>query len=352
MILTLILCAITAILIYYQVFTQGLFSSMIMAVLCLVSATVAFNYHEMLAPLLIDLGLGQFGPKGISLLGIFIITLLLLREGTDRLIKGNMHFGQLIDRVAGACFALVSSLTITGMIALGLQSLPLPAKIFGFDRCGESLSSPDQDKKLLPYADNFVLGMMNRVSNHCFAGSSSFIQIHPDMLRELYINRIVPDNYDGMRKEAASDALEVIGDVEVVQTKAHDDNNKEDVDRKSRSELLLIKVKLKAGTGSRGNRGAKDIDSMIRFSMGQFRLVGYNPAHPQKPAYSVYPIGLREEGNSTTIAKALNKGECRSNKTATFSLVFNWPVNLNEAPPQFLEFKRSSRVKVHMQKKK
>jgi len=351
MILTLILCAIAVILIYYQIFTQGLFSSMIMAVLSLVSAIVALNYHEMLASLLNDLGMARFGPKGVSLLGIFILTLLLLREGTDRLIKGNMHFGLLIDRVASACFALVSSLTITGMIALGLQSLPLPASFLGFDRCGESLSSPDQDKRLLPYGDNFVLGMMNRVSNHCFAGSSSFTQIHPDMLREMYINRIVPDNFDGMRKEAASDALEVIGDVKVVQNEARDNNNKERIDRQSRSELLLIKVKLKAGTGTRGNRGAKDIDSMIRFSMGQFRLVGYNPAKPHQPGYSVYPIGLREEGNSTTIPKALDKGECRSSRTATFTLVFDRPVNLNEAPLQFLEFKRSSRAKVHLEKK-
>ena len=61
MIAILILCVVVGGLVYYQVFTQGLFSTLIMAVLSLVSAVIALNYYEPLATLLNDLGLANFG---------------------------------------------------------------------------------------------------------------------------------------------------------------------------------------------------------------------------------------------------------------------------------------------------
>ncbi|MCK4629217.1 MAG: hypothetical protein KAT56_09445, partial [Sedimentisphaerales bacterium] len=54
MIAILIFTVITGILIFYQVFTQGLFSNIIMAVLSLVAAITALNYYEPLAALLND----------------------------------------------------------------------------------------------------------------------------------------------------------------------------------------------------------------------------------------------------------------------------------------------------------
>ena len=62
----------------FQVFKQGFFSALIMAVLSLVSAVVAFNYYEPLGALLNDQGMGNYGPYGAALMVIFVLTLLVL----------------------------------------------------------------------------------------------------------------------------------------------------------------------------------------------------------------------------------------------------------------------------------
>lgn len=87
-----IFCVIAIFLLYIQVFTQGLFGTFLMAVLSLTAAAVAFNYYELLAAIINDQGLGWLGSYGASLLGIFVITLLILRLLSDRLIRGNMIF--------------------------------------------------------------------------------------------------------------------------------------------------------------------------------------------------------------------------------------------------------------------
>ena len=113
-----------------------------------------------------------------------------------------MNFPLMIDRLGSAFFALVSSLTITGMIALGFQSMPVSTAFLGFDRY-EELSKADSGKTLFPSGDSLVLAMVKGVSNNCFAGEKSFAQHHPDMLRELYLNRLVPEGYEGSRQEAS-----------------------------------------------------------------------------------------------------------------------------------------------------
>jgi len=151
-----ILCILVVVLTFYQIFTQGLFSSFIMAGLCMISALLALNFYEPLAGTLGRFGIGSFGPQTICLMGLFFLSLLAMRELTDRLIRGNMNFSLFIDRIGAAVFGLISSMIVAGMIALGFQHLSISAEILGFNRCPD-LGNAKEDKGLFPGADSLFL---------------------------------------------------------------------------------------------------------------------------------------------------------------------------------------------------
>ena len=341
-----IFCIMTMILVYFQVFSQGLFGTLIMAVLSIVSAQVALNYYEPLAGVLADLGLASFGPQTISLMGLFVLTLLGLRELSDRFIRGNMTFPQIIDRSGSVVFALISSLTITGMIALGLQMSGAGAIFLIFDRCPE-LNNPKADKNLYPCGDAFVLSLMKQTSNYCFAGGNSFSQVHPDMLRDLHFNRLIPKNYEGSRHEAAQDAIS-IGTARFIRYDIRNtvSGQKMEVDVDER--LLVMEINIRAGSGKRGDRGAGDVDNEIRVSLGDFRLVGFDPDDRSSEVYCRYPLGYLEADGQSTQGGPPDTGRHFSSRNVKVNLVFSWPRKANKIIPLFVDFKHSARAEVNV----
>ena len=154
MLAILIIFAIVGGIAFFLVFTQGLFSSLIMCVLCLISALIAFNYYELLGSKLNGIGLASYGGEAISLMGLFLLSLLVMRLAFDRLIKGNMKFPLLVDRIASAFFGLTAGMVIAGIIAIGFQLLPTPAKLLGFDRFPEVADRNLKERSnLFPSAD-------------------------------------------------------------------------------------------------------------------------------------------------------------------------------------------------------
>jgi len=126
----LIVCGAILILTFYQVQTQGFFSTVIMSGVSMLAAFVALNYYEAVAELLANVGLSAYGLGCICLLGLFSVTLLVLRMITDRLVKGNMNFPTLVDRIGAAFFGLISSMIVVGMVLIGFQHLSVPAEFF------------------------------------------------------------------------------------------------------------------------------------------------------------------------------------------------------------------------------
>ena len=134
MLAVLLSCIAVVLITYLQVFKQGLFSAMIHAGLAIVAALIALNWFEPLAAVLTGIGLASLGPQTIALMALFILSLLILRELADRLIRGNMNFPLLVDRLGATFFALVGSLVAVGIALIGLQMLPIQPKFLWFDR--------------------------------------------------------------------------------------------------------------------------------------------------------------------------------------------------------------------------
>lgn len=342
------LCVLTGFLIYYQVFTQGLFGSLIMAVAAIVASQVALNYYEPLAALLADLGMSFLSPATISLLVLFAGTLFLLRELSDRFIRGNMKFPQIMDRIGSSVFAVISSLTITGMIALGFQVSAMPAVLLGFDRCPE-LRNSQEDKSFFPKGDDFVLSMMGHTSKYCFSGQNSFSQVHPDMLRDLYLNRLIPENYQGTRNEAAKDSVRVTSAKFASNNLKNLDTNLElELDTDER--LLLVQLTIKGGSAKRGDRGAADVDKEIRVALADFRLVGFDPADRGSEVYCRYPLGYLSSDSQSVKLAPLDKGRHTSSRSAKVGLLFTWPRKAKKVLPLFIDFKHSARGDINLKK--
>ncbi|MBN1766632.1 MAG: CvpA family protein [Sedimentisphaerales bacterium] len=341
MIAIVILCALTLLLVYYQALKEGLFSSMIMAVESVVAAIVALNFYEPLGSVLNNFSalLGKMGPQGISMLGVFVLTLVLLRLLTDRIVKGNMIFPDMMNKAGGAVFSFISAMTITGMMALAIQSMPVSAVFLGFDRYGEQLDAPEAGRQLWPGGDRLLLAMMKQVSTHCFAGQNSFAQQHPDMLYEMYLNRVVPADQEGSRKEAGADVLDVRGAWVL-------DREFREAPLQSGEQYIVVKVYITRGSGERGDRGSVDSDGAVRFGRGHFRLVGYNPAEHNSPGTSQYPIGIIEPDGSGLELLSFTEGQYfASGRSPEVDLLFKWPKSV---PPQYIEFKRSARAGVRI----
>jgi len=354
MIASLILCVMVGVLTFYQVFKQGLFSTTIMAVWTLVAAMIAFNYYGVLHELLLKYGLAGYPTETATLLGLFIITLLILRLLSDQFIKGNMKFTMLIDRIGSAGMSLLSSLIMTGMIAIGFQMLPLPAKILGYDKYPNiAPSNVDQnlsdfnaklgsEKRLFPYGDSLVFTLVKQASGSTFAGSAPLGRFHPDLLQELYMNRLLLSKESGSRVEAAPTALRVKS-ARLIESTVVDAQQSRNISINADEVLIEVTVEIIPG-GDKKNPGASDVDRKIRYLMGNFRMISYD-LEEGKTGYVRYPLGIFNSAVNIVDLSNFDEIYIPAIMEET-KLLFAWPGDLKTYPPQYLEFKRWARDKM------
>jgi hypothetical protein len=344
MLAILIILAIVGGIAFFLVFTQGLFSALIMCVLCLISALIAFNYYEALGSKLNDLGLAFYGGEAISLMVLFLLSLLVMRLAFDRLIKGNMKFPLLVDRIGSAFFGLIAGLVIAGIIALGFQLLPTPAKILGFDRFPEIADRSFKERNnLFPSADGFVSSVVCQASKYGFAGAETYSQYHPDFLAEVYLNRLTLDPYS--RQSAAADSVKVDKAWLVQQDNLLDCRRNEQISPERGEIFIAVRLHINAGSGSKDDSGAADADGIIRFTLGNIRLSGFEEEDKYAKGLSRYPLGILKPGFQVVDGMGYDKGrEFEKDQSRAVDLLFSWPENYKKIKPLFVELKGSARA--------
>lgn len=163
---------------------QGLFSSLVMAVLTTVSATLTFMSFEYLAS---ATGLREAVPsiaEGICISVVFGASLFIMRFAADRLIKADIFFDTMVDRVGGGACGLITGITMAGILALTLQTLPFGRSILGYEPFDDDL---ERAAYLHPfYPDDYLLALGNTCTTGSMSGGGVFEHRHPDFLRELF----------------------------------------------------------------------------------------------------------------------------------------------------------------------
>jgi len=191
---------------FYQAI-QGAFSAMIMTILTVLCAALAFNYYEPLAMTLVGKGYAGAYAHGLSLLACFVIPLLVLREIFDRTIRGNVMLGLWADRIGGGVFGVLTALVLVGVLMIVVQLLPFPATILTYQPYDATLEPHHGGP--VRWSGRFTLGLVKHLSAGAFrpvGDGRRFGQAHEDLLLEAFCIR---SRQPGARTWAGPKALEV-----------------------------------------------------------------------------------------------------------------------------------------------
>lgn len=351
---------------FFQV-TQGMYSAAIMAVLSVTSAMLAFNYYEPIAATLYDRQPAH--ADGAVLIGLFIISLLVLRLIFDRLFRSNAVTGVWTDRIAGGVLGLVSGLVVVGVLSVGVQMLPFGPTILGYRSHDDTLNSTGG---LAPFhPDRFVLGMVSTLSSGSLKGTNEYGNRIDDLILDLQCarNRIEQErtvDYEDRverigRLDTPVDALEIMGVYEPTDQDAWMDEVPSDPRADAGGgRLVIVRVRV--------SDSARDEDNWWRLPATHFRLAtvddngrpaSYYPVayltageHPRrKRNEKLKPIDLanskwaaivppQDAGNPAEVGKLAIQREWNSN---TPNLTIDWVFRLSVGhKPAYMAFRKNA----------
>ena len=277
---------------FYQA-VQGFYSAIVMAILTIACAVLAFQFYEPLGDAWLYARMPEYADA-VGLFSLFFLSLLALRLLFDRFMGGNALTGMWTDRIAGGLVGLVTSLIVVGVMMISVQMLPFGTSILGFVPFNDNLK---RDSGLFPYPDEFTVGLVNSLSAGTPGGEGSaplaedpakpYSYIHDDLLLELFCARNTGRDDKGEYLHGSlavmPNGLSVRGAYAPPEGKNQnpwidDIPGNPLVPSSEPTKVLVIRIVLT------NDSGAKDPDKAYRLPGSQFRLVSKNNK-------SYYPVG-------------------------------------------------------------
>ena len=239
----------------YIHYVQGAFTALISAFCALLATLIAFGYYEKV------FGLVPAGGKfidlapGMILIALFAASYLVLRIIFDSVAPGNLRLPAVGDKAGGAVFGLIAGLFGSGVLAVGAQMLPFGPSIGGFTRydledrpvvipgkavgrtsdVDTALSNQLKDASiqgnafnpsaaggLLVPSDSFVISVARMASDGPFQGAYAMTSLHPDLLTELFANRLGAEPGTGRVATSKTPPASITGIFTVASPKAAD----------------------------------------------------------------------------------------------------------------------------------
>jgi hypothetical protein len=254
-----------------------------------------------------------------SLILIFAITTAILNTISDKLLPTDIHFGDLPDKAAKCLIAAFAGFVIAGVVLTAAAMMPIDAKL-PYERFSAVLSrSTRPGKTLILNADGFVTGFASWVSRGSMSGQKSLAVFHPDLLNEIYLNRIGSDKENSAL--AGSESAVSVETALTPQTPLVSAADNQPIQGEgSRTKAVIIKT---AAEGS--------------FTMSQIRLVckaGDSANNLQGSGQVVWPIGYISRDNLVDL-----KGLTDKIITNRLDLVFYIPA---DTVPVMLQYKQNA----------
>ncbi len=346
---------------------QGLFTAMITCILTVLSAALAFGFYEDLYFAVLADRQPDHG-RALTLIAIFVITLLVLRTIYDKLITGNLRFHVYVDRAGGGVFGMVTALIIVGMLNIGFLMLPFGAKFLGFSRfevvdkdtnkpVGENLTAIDWSKvkqvrqKTWLNAGGFTTSLVSHLSQGALRGREdvSFGEIYPDFVDTAHQAKTNP--LTKSRLTVPADVLRIVGYWDL---RPNEFFTREIVDGKDGKRMVQLKPAPAPDPGIKrwlirvtiDAKGADD-GGTYRFTPEQFRLLARDRSNGPIKVY--FLAGINDD-NPVARGRLVEAypGEGFSRKTedgSQLDLVFLVPEQA-EFRPLFLEYKQNARAEI------
>jgi hypothetical protein len=330
MIFSAILFAVFAIVAFFH-YTQGFFSATISAILVAIAAVVALGWYEQAAPLLFNIKFYDQAAS-ISLVVIFAVTYFVPRLICDSVIPGNVRVPFIVDKVGAAAMGIIAGLLSSGVVAIAADALPFGPTIGMYsrfdvtDKAGQYMGrsgqmqdttlndvvtadklDPDNADHIWLRQDDLVAGLERQVTGAGSLGTDqSFANVHPDLLDELYGQRLgiqiganhsavtTPQNH-GVNVQGVFMPQRPLPQIDGENSQMGD---REAVSRTVKADpdqiVLVVRMSVNA------KLFADSSDNMLRFSAGAVRLVAGQPDNGA-PMKDYYPVATL---NGTGVAVA------------------------------------------------
>ena len=215
-------------------YTWGLFGATLSAICVVVAAMLALGWQEWVVTTLLA---GKFADSanGLVTVGLFAMIYLVLRVLLDQLVPGNVRFPLLLDKIGAGVMGVIAGIFATGIFVIALQMMPFGRSVIGYERFPseekkvmmkfpgqtqmvertfselktEQWNNPSGAVAMMLPVDDWVLGFFKYCNVGALSGETSFLQIHPDYLKELFGQRLGVEN--GVKHVALKDTVRVGG---------------------------------------------------------------------------------------------------------------------------------------------
>lgn len=272
----------------------GLFSGMIMAFSCIVAACVALGSFEALNNIAIEYVHPSYSAAA-SLIVLFVVTLVILRALGDNLIRGNVRVPPYVDWGGGGVLGFVIAQICVGILALGIQMLPMGDRILGYGRFDRKEGVKEQGRDVFERPslwlnpDGFTVGLVSLLSNGALNNDNPITSVYPDFVEWVAWtgNTVQSESDNAVARDKSGDGYR--DGIRVVkwweQTKEIEGRYRTDPPHKNDkvgkyasqtykpepgNKLIGVTVELKRASGDRDERG----NGSQRFRPTNLRLVG------------------------------------------------------------------------------
>jgi hypothetical protein len=163
---------------------EGALSAILLLFAAVFASTLTMGIYEIAAQPL--LGWQPDYARGLAFLLIFFLSFSAIRFLFDYLIRGDINLPLLPGRIIGGAVGFFAALVIVGTTLIGIDMLPLPTTILGYNRYPTSSGMAGKPAGMWLAPDSFTSWIWSHLSGGAWGGSVPFVQIHPNILRELY----------------------------------------------------------------------------------------------------------------------------------------------------------------------
>src|SRR5271170_6315201 len=115
----------------YALTSEGLWGAALMFFNVVFGAMIAFNFYEPLARLIDSTGIGWGFSDTLCMLGLFCVSVLLLRMTTETIAPVMVKFPAPIYHAGRLVFGLAGAVVTMSVIILAFHAAPVNKKIFG-----------------------------------------------------------------------------------------------------------------------------------------------------------------------------------------------------------------------------
>lgn len=213
----LVVIAIIGVLAYIWA-SRGFFSAFLHMLCVIVAGSLAFAVWEPTALLIMstdDSGTGWLTELAwpVGLIGPFVLILVVIRLGLDKLIPFNVDLDGASNLIGGGVCGLVTGVLTAGILLIGASYLRLGTQLMDYSAVRyESNGSIVREGGIIPPADRIAAAVFSRLSNTTFRPLSgdSLARWRPDLAEAGHMLRVTfPSPDGGGRQSIKPEAVEV-----------------------------------------------------------------------------------------------------------------------------------------------